>query len=168
MVFDFPKERGIINKPKQQPLESLRRDWKTVQAAEKTIQAAVQTAVETAVGKQVRETEKRILQSIHGSSPKTNNMQHENDLLRLELKLKEEHHAVMAGKAKETSNEQLDLLKNQQKESSKREDELRKYSLDMMKALLAMGGGVDRGNSKKRKRDSKARPRDDYDRYESD
>ena len=166
MVFEhFPKERGNINKPKQQPLDSAGTET-TVQAAEKTIQAAVQTAVETAVGKQVRETEKRILQSIHGSSPKTNNMQHENDLLRLELKLKEEHHAVMAGKAKETSNEQLDLLKNQQKESSKREDELRKYSLDMMKALL--GGGVDRGNSKKRKRDSKARPRDDYDRYESD
>ena len=83
------------------------------------------------MGKQARETEKRILQSIHGSSPKANDMQHQNELLRLELKLKEEHHAVMAVKAKETSNEQLDLLKNQQKESSKREEELRNLSLDI-------------------------------------
>jgi len=129
--LDIPKDRG--NKPKRQPLNSAGTE---VQAAEKTIQAAVQTAVETAVDKQARETEKRILQSINGSSTKTKDVQHQNDLLRLELKLKEEHHAVMAGKAKETSNEQLVLLKNQQHESSKREEDIRKFSLDMVRALV--------------------------------
>ena len=108
------------------------------------------------MGKQARETEKRILQSIHGSSPKANDMQHQNELLRLELKLKEEHHAVMAVKAKETNNEQLDLLENQQKESSKREEELRNFSLDMVRALV--------GGSRKRKRDRDSKGDD----YESD